>query len=120
MQRPIHLEILNVPYCFHWIETAGSPTDGLRRRCHDPGEKASKKRQNPPWPWKIFSLDSENLMRVRPDRLSGQGYRSSAIASSFRPGMFVQMAVTLPFAKTITSPLEKFRAPELFGFTLSH
>jgi hypothetical protein len=44
-----------------WIETAGSPTNGLRRRCHDPGEKASKKRQKPPWLWKIFSLDSENL-----------------------------------------------------------
>jgi hypothetical protein len=26
------------------IETTGSPTNSLRRRCHDPGAKASKKR----------------------------------------------------------------------------
>ena len=49
-----------------WIETAGSPTDGLHRRCYDPGAKGVKETPITPWPGKIFSLDSENLLRVRP------------------------------------------------------
>ena len=49
-----------------WIETAGSPTDDLRRRCCDPGARRVRETQITPWPWNVFSLDGENLMRVRP------------------------------------------------------
>jgi hypothetical protein len=34
-------------------------------------EKRRQRNAKTPWPWKIFSLDSENLMRVRPGLLPG-------------------------------------------------
>ena len=43
---------------------AGSPTDGLRRRCCDPGEKASKKRQKPRGRGKYFLLTARTLEGV--------------------------------------------------------
>jgi len=42
----------------------GSPDRCPRHRCCDPEKRRQEKRPSP-WPWKLFSLDFENLMRVR-------------------------------------------------------
>src|SRR6266511_1373593 len=44
---------------------AESPSLALATAAVTPGERRQEKRRTP-WPWKIFSLDLESFMRVRP------------------------------------------------------
>ena len=79
---------------------AGSPTDVLRRRCRDPGEKASRETPKSPWPWKIFSLDSENLPH---ERSGGEEERHLAFRDEFLVGFD---ALPFPVIATGVAPSE--------------
>src|SRR6266540_519279 len=92
---------------------AESPSLALATAAVTPGERRQEKRRTP-WPWKIFSLDLESLMRVRPPcflrerpRWAGPGAEpgSACLVPGSRPTLSGQTedSEALPTAKRLHS-----------------